>query len=95
MVFLQIFIAIPVVVLVTQLYLFAMSREGELRQVASRGLGITFSTCGVVSLVFHRPFFVLLGFFLIMVGLLLMAKGLDRLDKKIYIDRYVNEPGQE
>lgn len=94
MLVLHIFLAIPVVVIVTQLYLYAISRKGVARQGSCRKMGITFASLGVVSLALHNVVIVFLGFYLIMIGLLLMANGLDRLDKRVYIDRYNDDSGE-
>jgi hypothetical protein len=91
MLYLQIFLAIPIVIMSTQLYLYGASRTGAIRQSTCRGLGIAYTTGGVVSLVFHSAFFAFLGFYLIMLGLLLISRGLDRLDKKIFIDSYAED----
>ncbi len=91
MLYLQIFLAIPIVIISTQLYWYASSRTGSSRQQACRGLGIAYTTGGIGSLVFHSIFCAFLGFYLIMLGLLLISRGLDRLDKKIYIDRYAGD----
>ncbi len=93
--FLQIFLAIPLVIITTQLYWYSVSRTGTNRQSTCRGLGIAYATAGIVSLVFHSVFFVFLGFYLMMLGLLLISRGLDRLDKKIFIDRYVEDSKPE
>ncbi len=91
MLYFQIFLAIPIVIVSTQLYWYASTRTGLNRQQACRGLGITYTTGGIVSLVFHSIFCAFLGFYLIMLGLLLISRGLDRLDKKIYIDRFAGD----
>src|SRR6516165_8666119 len=91
MLYFEIFLAIPIVIISTQLYWYSVTRTGTNRQGTCRGLGIAYTTCGVVSLVFHSVFFAFLGFYLMMLGLLLISKGLDRLDKKIYIDRYFED----
>ncbi len=94
MLYLQIFFAIPIVIISTQLFWYATSRTGAERQSTCRGMGIAYATAGIVSLVFHSAFFAFLGFYLIMLGLLLISRGLDRLDKKIFIDSYVEDTEQ-
>lgn len=95
MLFLQLFLAIPIIIITTQLYWYSVSRTGTSRQSACRGLGIVYATAGIVSLVFHSIFFAFLGFYLMMLGLLLISRGLDRLDKKIFIDRYAEDSEPE
>ncbi len=95
MLYLQIFFAIPIVIISTQLYWYATSRTGTSRQSSCRALGIVYTTCGIGSLVFHSIFFAFLGLYLLMLGLLLISRGLDRLDKKIYIDRYAEDAEPE
>lgn len=95
MLFLQIFLAIPIVIITTQLYWYSVTRMGTNRQTTCRGLGIAYATAGIVSLVFHSVFFAFLGFYLLMLGLLLISRGLDRLDKKIFIDRFAEDSEQD
>ena len=72
----------------SQLYCFAASLKGVERQEGCRSLGIIYITVGIVSLVFREMSFVVSGFLLIMLGMRLVSYGLDRIDKKKYIDRY-------
>lgn len=71
-----------------QFYACAVSRPGVSRQQRCQPLGIVFCTLGIVALVFRTLPFVIGGLVLLMVGLRLIAHGLDRIDKKTYIDRY-------
>ena len=90
MFFVKILIIFVFLALIFQMYNYATSRQREEKQKICRGLGILLFTVGVVSLVTRDHIFVLAGLFLMMVGFRLIAQGLDRLDKKIYIDRYKN-----
>jgi hypothetical protein len=74
-----------------QLYCFAAGLEGVQRQEGCQKLGILYITAGIVSLVFRELVFVVSGFMLIMLGLRLVSYGLDRIDKKTFIDRYKDE----
>jgi hypothetical protein len=71
-----------------QLYCFATNLEGVQRQEGCQKLGIFYITAGIVSLVFREVSFVISGLMLIMLGLRLVSYGLDRIDKKTFIDRY-------
>lgn len=71
-----------------QLYSYAIGRQGVERQNTCRSLGIIYFTFGVISLVSHDYLLVCTGLILMMFGFRLMSYGLDRLDKKIFIDRY-------
>jgi hypothetical protein len=84
----EILILLPLMVICFQVYAFTVSRSGVEKQSRCQILGIMYMVIGVVTFVFHKLLFVLTGFVLIMMGLRLIAHGLDRIDKKIYIDRY-------
>jgi len=71
-----------------QLYCFAVNQKGVQRQDGCQKLGILYITVGIVSLVFRNMQLVMSGFILIMLGLRLVSYGLDRIDKKRFIDRY-------
>ena len=71
-----------------QFYAFSISRVGQEKQARCQRLGIIFTTIGIVSLIFRTGPTVIGGLILIMLGLRLIAQGLDRLDKKTFIDRY-------
>ena len=79
---------IPLLVFCYQLYSFAASRCGEEKQKRCQVLGVVYMTAGIMSLVARGPAFVFMGLILIMFGFRLLAKGLDRLAKSTYIDRY-------
>jgi hypothetical protein len=74
------------------MYSYAVSRQGEEKQRTCRGLGILLFSLGIVSLVSRDFLFVCSGFILMMIGFRLIAHGLDRLDKKVFIDRYSETP---
>ena len=88
MLFVKLLILVPLITVVFQMYNYAVSRQAEERQKVCRGLGIGLLSLGIVSLVFRGHLFVFAGLIMMMVGFRLVAHGLDRLDKKIYIDRY-------
>ena len=73
-----------------QFYRFTLYHKGKERQVKCQTLGIVFSTLGILGLVFHHIPMVTGGLILIMLGFRLIAHGLDRIDKSIFIDRYDN-----
>jgi drug/metabolite transporter (DMT)-like permease len=84
-------LAIFMIPVIFQCYTYAMSREGYERQTVCQQLGIVFVSVGGASLLTHDLVATLFGFLLIMLGLLLIGKGLDRKDKTIYIDRLDHE----
>jgi hypothetical protein len=45
-------------------------------------------TLGIMALVFKSAPFAFFGLILMMLGFRLIARGLDRLDKNIFIDQY-------
>ena len=70
-----------------QMYQYSVTRLREKKQKACLALGIAFSTLGTVGLVYRNSFVIIIGLVLIMLGLRLIAHGLDRIDKKIFIDK--------
>jgi hypothetical protein len=84
----EIAIIIPLLVICIQFYFFSTNSTGRERQERCQKLGIGFMTLGVTSLVFRTVPFFMFGLIMMMLGFRLIARGLDRLDKKNYIDRY-------
>jgi hypothetical protein len=83
------YMSVTVVVIVfNQFYAYATTRIGKEKQGTCQNLGIVNVSLGVVSLVTHNTPVVFGGLILIMMGLRLIAHGLDRIDKNIFIDRY-------
>ncbi len=85
--FIESMIILPLLVGCFQLYTFSVNSEGEEKQGRCQKLGIAFMTCGIIALVFKTIPLVGFGFILIMIGFRLLAKGLDRLDKSVFIDQ--------
>lgn len=81
-------IILPVLAVCYQMYSYAMNSKGRERQGRCQMLGILFMTLGVCALVYRSVATVFLGLALMMFGFRLLARGLDRLDKSIFIDRY-------
>lgn len=71
-----------------QLYSYAIGRQGVERQTTCMSLGIFSFTVGVLSLVTHDYLLVCTGLILMMFGFRLISYGLDRLDKKFFVDSY-------
>jgi len=71
-----------------QLYSFAVTLEGVEKQEGCQKLGILYITIGIVSLALREALPVVSGLVLIMLGLRLVSHGLDRINKKTFIDRY-------
>jgi len=99
--YLEFLAMLPVMVICYQLYAFAARSQGEDRQRRCQKLGIVYMTIGTTCLVTREIALVFFGLVLIMTGFRAMAKGLDRLEKKVFIDRYdgpndnpVPKPGQ-
>jgi hypothetical protein len=88
MMIVKLFVLLPLIAVTGQMYSYAVTRQKEEKQKVCRALGITFFSLGTVSLVSHEVLYVFAGLFLMMVGFRLIAHGLDRLDKKVFIDRY-------
>lgn len=86
--FTKIMILIPLLIICFQVYAFSSSRKGVEKQGRCQVLGIAYMAIGIVALVFRDTLFVLAGFVMMMMGFRLIAHGLDRVDKKVFIDRY-------
>jgi hypothetical protein len=71
-----------------QMYNFAVRKKGEEKQRACRIFGIICTTAGIACLIYRTVFCTFSGLILIMMGLRLIAHGLDRLNKTVFIDRY-------
>ncbi len=74
-----------------QFYAFTVSRKAKEKQDKCQLLGVFYFTIGTFLLVFRSAAGVIAGLILIMLGLRLIAYGLDRIDKKIFIDRYTDD----
>ena len=92
MFYVKFLILLPLFAVIFQMYNYALTRQREEKQAVCRGLGIMLLSIGIASLVSRDPLFVFAGLILMMAGFRLIAHGLDRLDKKIYIDRYNEHP---
>lgn len=88
----EILMLLPLMIICFQVYSFSVSRSGAEKQSRCQVLGVIYMAIGIVALVFHKPLFVLTALVLIMMGLRLIAHGLDRIDKKVFIDRYNEKP---
>jgi hypothetical protein len=86
--FVKIVLVLPFIVFGYQLYRYIVILNREDKQRACRSLGIIIFPAGVVCLVFRNFYAVIAGLVLIMTGLRLIAFGLERKDRKIFIDRY-------
>ena len=88
MTYIKFLVLIPFLTLFYQLYTYAVQLKGEERQQFCRTLGIVSFTIGIASLITRDPLYVIAGIIFMMFGFRLLAHGLDRMDKKIFIDRY-------
>ena len=82
---------LPIWVISCQIILYTLKYKDEQRQKGCRTLGVLFVTIGIVSLASRDFTFVISGLLQIMIGLRLIASGLDRIDKKIFIDRFKDD----
>ena len=83
--------SIPILLICYQMYAFSVNKKGAEKQSSCQALGIVYMTAGTTALIARQPVFVFMGLMLMMFGFRLMAIGLDRIDKKIFIDRYDGE----
>jgi len=87
----QLLVLFPLLVICYQIYAFTSSRTGVERQNRCQKLGIGYMIAGILALTWREPLFAFFGLILIMFGFRLMAKGLDRIGKTVFIDRYDDE----
>lgn len=87
-IFIKLLIIIPFLIICLQIYKFTTSRKGVERQDRCQKLGIGYMVGGILALIERDPIFAFFGIVLIMFGFRLLAKGLDRIDKKVFIDHY-------
>ena len=86
--YLKLMLILPVIVIGYQLYRYTITLKREEKQRACRSLGIIIFPAGVICLVFRNFYAVMAGLVIIMFGLRLIAYGLERKEKNIFIDRY-------
>jgi hypothetical protein len=86
--FIEFLITLPLLAFCYQFFSLAAMSTGVEKQRRCQKLGIIYMTIGVTALVFRSLPFVFFGLILMMSGMRLLAKGLDRIDKKTFIDRY-------
>ena len=86
--YVEIMVVIPLLIVCYQLYSFSVNSEGRKLQERSRKLGIVFMSAGIAALAYKSVPFAFFGIILMMFGFRLIAKGLDRLEKKVFIDRF-------
>jgi hypothetical protein len=91
----QLAILVPLFIMFYQFYCYTISGSGVEKQSKCLTLGVISSTIGITALAFHSPATVFGGLILLMFGFRLIAKGLDRIDKKIFIDSYVEDTKPE
>ena len=87
-IYVECFVMIPFVVVMFQFYSWIVSLEGEEKQRHCKALGITYTTLGTVCFMYRSLSLAIVGMILFMLGLRLIAHGLDRINKTIFIDRY-------
>ncbi len=85
--YVEFLIILPLLVVCYQLYSFSANSTGVEKQERCLKLGIAFMTFGITAMALKSVPFSFFGIVLIMFGFRLLAKGLDRLDKKRFIDR--------
>lgn len=90
-VYVQCIITIPFIVISIQVYLWSASLKGAERQRHCRTLGIAYTSLGSACFLFRTLPFAVVGLVLFMLGMRLIAHSLDRIDKKMFIDRYEDE----
>jgi hypothetical protein len=83
---------LTILAVIYQIYSYAVTRKREEKQRICRGLGIALFSIGAASLITRDTVMVFTGMFLMMLGFRLLAYSLDRIDKKIFIDRYDESP---
>jgi hypothetical protein len=90
--FIKYLATIPLLLIFFQIYAYSSNSKGEDKQSRCQKLGIAYMAIGITALIARDTAFAFVGLVLIMFGFRLIARGLDRLDKKIFIDRYDGDP---
>jgi hypothetical protein len=81
----------PLCIFMLQVYRYAVTRPDPAdRQSSCRNAGIVIFSFGSAGLIYREPIFVFAGLIMMMLGFKLIARGLDRQNKSIFIDRYNN-----
>jgi hypothetical protein len=86
-----IFAVLTFLTLCYQGYRYAVTQTGVDRQNACQHHGIFFTSVGASAFLVPSVPVGFAGLVLIMLGLRLIAQGLDRIDKTIHIDRFVED----
>jgi len=73
---------VPILIFSVQAYNYAVAKTGEEKQQTCKALGIACATAGIVILAYRSVPLSFAGLFLIMMGLRLIAHGLDRIKRK-------------
>jgi hypothetical protein len=89
--YVKILLILPMIVFGYQLYRYTISLKRAEKQRACRSLGIIIFPIGVICLVYRNFYAVIVGLVLIMFGLRLIAYGLERKDKTIFMDKYADD----
>ena len=84
----QLLIFLPLLIVCYQFYAFSSQSKGVDKQNRCQKLGIAYMVIGILTLIKREPLFAFFGLVMIMFGFRLMAKGLDRIDKNVFIDQY-------
>lgn len=87
-IYVECFVMIPFVIVSLQFYSWIVSLEGVEKQRHCKALGITYTTLGTVGFMFRSLPLAIVGMILFMLGMRLIAHGLDRLNKSVFIDRF-------
>ena len=82
---------LTVLILCYQGYRYAITQTGVDRQNACQHHGLFFTSLGASAFLVPSVPVGFAGLVLIMLGLRLIAQGLDRIDKTIYIERFVED----
>ena len=86
--YIQCFVTIPFIVVMFQFYSWIVSLHGAQKQRHCHVLGVTYTTLGTICFIFRTLPFTVVGLLLFMLGLRLIAHGLDRINKTVFIDRF-------
>lgn len=86
--FIEYLVFFMLMIIFFQMYFFAISSAGVEKQNRCQNFGIVFTSLGIFCLIIHQVQFVAAGFILMMLGFRLIAHGLDRIDKHIFIDQH-------
>ena len=93
-IYLECFVMIPFIVVSLQFYSWIVGLEGAEKQKHCMALGVVYTTVGTTCFLFRTLALAIVGMSLFMLGMRLLAHGLDRINKTNFIDRFDDQDNE-